>query len=219
MSSDKKNSGMQAAIVGVTASSLDARLWLFILGLLHLIIALACSGTLMASATPPLQEVVGKPSDTPAPRNIQFTRITLREGLSQAAVTTIAQDRYGMIWLGTQEGLNRYDGYEMVVYEHLPGQPDTLSHDWVWSVYPDSSGTLWVGTDGGGLNRYNRSEDKFTHYRHDPQDPLSLSNDRVRVIYQDAQGTLWIVVKAITVIPFARRQLAHVITVVASTFA
>lgn len=146
----------------------------------------------MASDSVSPQAVAGKPDDTPVARNIQFTRITPREGLSQAGINAIAQDAYGMIWLGTQEGLNRYDGYDTVVYEHLPGESDTLSHDWVWSVYLDTSGTLWVGTDGGGLNRYNRAEDTFTHFRHDPADPHSLSNDRVRIIYQDSQGTFWI---------------------------
>jgi diguanylate cyclase (GGDEF)-like protein len=125
-------------------------------------------------------------------RNIQFTRITPWDGLSQAAVNGIVQDPYGMIWLGTQEGLNRYDGYEMVVYEHRAGDKASLSHDWVWTVFVDDGGTLWVGTDGGGLNRYDRAADTFTAFRHDPDNEHSLSSDRVRVIHQDAQGTLWI---------------------------
>ena len=161
-------------------------------GLLCVLMLMAGAGNATASPAPPLQTLASESSAAPAQRNIRFTRITPREGLSQAGVNAIAQDQYGMIWLGTQEGLNRYDGYKMVVYEHQPGQPDTLSHDWVWTVHLDNRGTLWVGTDGGGLNRYNRTEDSFTHYRHDPDDPLSLSNDRVRVIYQDAQGVLWI---------------------------
>jgi diguanylate cyclase (GGDEF)-like protein len=192
MCSDKQASGVQSAMTGDTAHPLPARTRQLVFGLLYLLMAVVCTCNVMASATPPLQEVASKPGDTIVPRNIQFTRITPREGLSQAGVNAIAQDQYGMIWLGTQEGLNRYDGYEMVTYEHLPGEPDTLSHDWVWSVYLDAGGTMWVGTDGGGLNRYNRVEDTFTHFRHDPDNPLSISNDRVRVIYQDAQGTFWI---------------------------
>ena len=153
---------------------------------------MGCGYGALASPTPLAQAVANEPMGIPAPRNLQFTRITQREGLSQAGVNAIVQDQYGTIWLGTQEGLNRYDGYEMVVYEHLPGEADTLSHDWVWSVHLDKEGTLWVGTDGGGLNRYNRGDDNFTHFRHDPDNPGSLSSDRVRVIFQDAQATFWI---------------------------
>ena len=174
------------------AYPVHARTRQIVSGLLYLLMAVACACSATASPTPPSQGLASEPGATLSPRNLQFTRITPREGLSQAGVNAIAQDQYGMIWLGTQEGLNRYDGYNMVVYEHQPGAPDTLSHDWVWSVYLDASGTMWVGTDGGGLNRYNRSEDTFTHFRHDPDNPLSLSSDRVRVIYQDAQGSLWI---------------------------
>jgi diguanylate cyclase (GGDEF)-like protein len=126
------------------------------------------------------------------PRNLQLSHVTVREGLSQAAVNAIAQDEYGFIWFGTQEGLNRYDGYEMAVYEHDVKSPTSLSHNWVWDVLVDSSGTLWVGTDGGGLNRFDREQGSFSHFRHDPANMHSLSNDRVRVIYQDRQGNYWI---------------------------
>jgi diguanylate cyclase (GGDEF)-like protein len=163
-----------------------------VIGLFCTLLVITGTGKVAANVASATSEQASVPAKSAAARNMQFTRLTQREGLSQGGVNAIAQDAYGMIWLGTQEGLNRYDGYEMVVYENLPGEPDTLSHDWVWSVYIDNNGTLWVGTDGGGLNRYNRSEDTFTHFRHDPNDPQSLSNDRVRVVYQDAQGSLWV---------------------------
>ena len=161
-------------------------------GMFFLLGMLACASNAMASATPLLPAVTHAVVDAPVPRNIQFTRITSREGLSQAGVNAIVQDLHGFIWFGTQEGLNRYDGYEMVVYEHQADNPASLSHDWVWSVYLDAAGSLWIGTDGGGLNRFNPAEETFTHFRHDPENPASLSNDRVRSIYQDARGSYWI---------------------------
>jgi diguanylate cyclase (GGDEF)-like protein len=126
------------------------------------------------------------------PRNIQFSTLSVPDGLSQATVNAIAQDGQGFIWFGTQEGLNRYDGYEFKVYEKDSAEPHSLSHDWVWTVYADNVGRLWVGTDGGGLSRYQPGSDNFTHFRHNPDDPASLSGDRVRVIYQDRQGVFWI---------------------------
>lgn len=125
-------------------------------------------------------------------RNLLFSRLSTDEGLSQAGINSIVQDRYGFIWIGTQEGLNRYDGNEFIVYEHDSEDPTSLPHNWVWTTLVDDSGSLWVGTDGGGLSRYDPGLDGFIHFRHDPQDESSLSNNRVRVIYQDHQGELWI---------------------------
>ena len=150
----------------------------------------ACLFGVLTGAQASTQERDGSPSL--APRNIQFSHVTVREGLSQAAINTIAQDQYGFIWIGTQEGLNRYDGYEMTVFEHDAKHPASLSHSWVWSVLADRDGVIWVGTDGGGLNRLDRERGTFSHFRHDPADQHSLSSDRVRVIYQDRQGDYWV---------------------------
>jgi diguanylate cyclase (GGDEF)-like protein len=127
-----------------------------------------------------------------AQRNLRFFRIGRREGLSQASVNAIVQDNLGYIWIGTQEGLNRFDGYEMEVFEHDPADPGSLSRDWVWSVYVDRDGTLWVGTDGGGLERYDREKHAFDHYQHDQENPNSLSSNRIRAILEDSQGIFWI---------------------------
>ena len=125
-------------------------------------------------------------------RNLSFMRIAIEQGLSQGAANAIVQDKQGFIWFGTQEGLNRYDGQSIKVYEHLHNEPTSLSNDWIWSLLVDHDGVLWVGTDGGGLNRFDHERNVFTHFRHNPADATSLSNDRVRVIYQDLQGVYWL---------------------------
>lgn len=164
-----------------------ASFWVTLIGLLAV---LACCYSVPVYAKSVAYQA--GPATGLSARNILFSRISQRQGLSQGAVNAIAQDHQGFIWFGTQEGLNRYDGYEMVVYDHKQGVAGSLSHDWVWSVYVDNAGTLWVGTDGGGLNRYDRQTDSFTRFRHAEDDPSSLSNDRVRVIYQDSHGDYWI---------------------------
>jgi len=161
--------------------------WLRLFGLLMLL-GCCCSSASYAQAG--LQEPGTNSGLTT--RNILFSAITQQQGLSQGAINAIAQDPHGFIWLGTQEGLNRYDGYETVVYGNQHDDPGSLSHDWVWSLYVDTAGDLWVGTDGGGLNRYDRESDSFTRFRHAPGDPHSLSSDRVRVVYQDSKGYYWI---------------------------
>ncbi len=126
------------------------------------------------------------------PRNLYFTHIGPRQGLSQSAVNAIVQDRFGYIWLGTQEGLNRWNGYEMKVFQASVGDPGALSHDWIWSLHADPDGVIWIGTDGGGLNRYDPVTGRFSSYRHDDKDPHSLSNDRVRVVLRSRQGHFWL---------------------------
>lgn len=125
-------------------------------------------------------------------RNLSFTHLTLEHGLSQAGINAIVQDHQGYIWFGTQEGLNRYDGQNVQVFEHDRKNPKSLANDWIWSLLVDRDGVLWVGTDAGGLNRFDPARKMFSHFQHKPGDVDSLSHDRVRVIYQDREGAYWI---------------------------
>jgi len=121
---------------------------------------------------------------------IKFENIGIEEGLSQASIHCICQDSKGFIWIGTESGVNRYDGYNFIVYTPEVRNPKSLSNSWVYSVYEDHLGTLWIGTDNG-LNRFNREKETFIHYFHDPEDPNSLSNNKVYTIYEDKSGSLW----------------------------
>ena len=133
----------------------------------------------------------------PRPRRVQdndirFERISLEQGLSQSVVLCMLQDSHGFMWFGTQDGLNRYDGYDFVVYKHDPEDPHSLSDGFVRSIYEDRSGALWIGTNTGGLDRFDRETERFTHYQNDPDDPHSLSDDNVQSIYEDRAGVLWV---------------------------
>ncbi len=125
-------------------------------------------------------------------RSIRFEHLSLEEGLSQVTVTCVLQDRAGFLWLGTQDGLNRYDGSRFEVHKHDPTDPASLPSDWVNALAEDPSGDLWIGTEGGGLIRWHRDRGTFTAYRHDAVDPASLSGDRVRALSVDRLGGLWI---------------------------
>jgi diguanylate cyclase (GGDEF)-like protein len=124
-------------------------------------------------------------------RNIRFDRISLEQGLSQSAINAILQDSRGFMWIGTEDGLNRYDGYDFTIHKHDSQDPASLSHNFIWTILEDRDGDLWFGTDGGGLNRWNPHDRRFTRFRNDPADPASLSHDQVRVLYEDSHGTLW----------------------------
>lgn len=122
---------------------------------------------------------------------IRFKRLTIEDGLSQSSVLCILQDSKGFMWFGTEDGLNRYDGYNFKVFKSYRGDTSSLSDNSVWSIYEDHEGVLWVGTLGG-LNRFDRETEKFTRYINDPNDPNSLSHNVVRSIIEDSHGVLWI---------------------------
>ncbi len=130
-------------------------------------------------------------SSTTTP-TVRFEHLSLEQGLSQSSVLCIIQDSQGLIWFGTQDGLNKYDGYEITVYKPKPNDPTSLSHNLIWTLLEDRSGALWIGTDGGGLDRFDREIGTFTHYRMIPGDPYSLSSDFVWSLYEDQQGVLWV---------------------------
>ena len=124
-------------------------------------------------------------------QNLKFEHLSLEEGLSQSTVYAIWQDSQGFMWFGTQDGLNKYDGYQFTVYRHDPNDANSLSHNEIFAIYQDSRGTLWIGT-GGGLNQFDRQQERFVHYIHDPQNTESLSHNTVSAIYEDKTKTLWI---------------------------
>jgi signal transduction histidine kinase/ligand-binding sensor domain-containing protein len=121
---------------------------------------------------------------------VKFDRISLEQGLSQSTVNCILQDRYGFMWFGTQDGLNRYDGFTFTVYRHRADDPSSLSTNFVWALSEDKDGALWIATDGGGLDRFERDTGKFVHYQAGPTSE-SLTTNFVRVVYQDHAGVLW----------------------------
>ena len=102
----------------------------------------------------------------PDARPIYFEHLTMRDGLSQSTVMSILQDSQGYLWLGTESGLNRYDGYSVHEYRRARGNEQGLANDYVWSLAEDHAGDLWLATWGGGVARWKRSVDRFESFRH-----------------------------------------------------
>jgi signal transduction histidine kinase/ligand-binding sensor domain-containing protein/DNA-binding response OmpR family regulator len=125
------------------------------------------------------------------PGSVTFRRLTIEDGLSQSIVHCIYQDRQGFMWFGTQDGLNRFDGYQFVIFRHDPASAHSLSSNWVNDIqgYDDR---IVVATFGGGLNIYEPLDATFRSYRNDPSDSLSLPHDDVKKLYRDRRGVLWV---------------------------
>ncbi len=124
--------------------------------------------------------------------NPRFEHITIDDGLSQGLVWTIHQDRRGFMWFGTKDGLNRYDGYNFVVFRHDPFDSTTISGNSVTAIFEDSRGKLWFGTQNSGLNCFDPATETFHRFKHDPENLNSLSSNFVTAICeaQDPQGTV-----------------------------
>ena len=134
--------------------------------LLLTILLVSCSGAVPSIPTSALQNETQPAAQTeplpPRPNAVvQFQQLSLEDGLSQSVVNVILQDRRGFLWFGTQDGLNRYDGYNFKVYKPNPEDPNSLSDGWIELLYEDSDGYLWIGTYQGGLNMYNPNTDTF----------------------------------------------------------
>lgn len=123
---------------------------------------------------------------------IKFQPLRGEHGLSQVTVRCILQDHKGFIWFGTQDGLNKFDGYSFTVYRHDEEEASSLSNNSIASLYEDKAGTLWVGTVGGGLNRFDRATETFTRYLNDEANPQSLGSDYITFISEGEAGNLWV---------------------------
>lgn len=122
--------------------------------------------------------------------DLNFDFISADKGLSQNTIHCILQDKYGFMWFATEDGLDRYNGYGFTTFKNDPMDKKSVSDNFIWTVYEDHEGTIWVGTNNGGLCKFNRDEQNFTIYKNDPNNSSSLSNDNVRAIYEDNEGTI-----------------------------
>ncbi len=84
-----------------------------------------------------------------AQSDVIFNHLTIEDGLSQSSVTCILQDKSGFMWFGTQDGLNRYDGYNFKMFKIIPDDSSSLTSNFIFSIIEDQSGTLHVETQGG----------------------------------------------------------------------
>ena len=122
--------------------------------------------------------------------DVRFLRLSGFEGLSQNRVTQIVQDDQGFIWLATQHGVDRYDGYQFRMFRNDPHQANSLCGVFMLSLFKDRSGTLWMGCEHG-LDRFDPSTETFVHYPIS-SDTVPHLSDVVRHIYEDAGGILWL---------------------------
>jgi signal transduction histidine kinase/ligand-binding sensor domain-containing protein/DNA-binding response OmpR family regulator len=120
-----------------------------------------------------------------------FNHLTVEDGLSQSTIFAITQDHKGFIWIGTRDGLNRYDSHDIKIYRSVSGDPNSLVYNVITSLLTDSKGQLWVGTSMGAC-LYHYDKDNFTRILNVSGETSSLSSNNVTVIYEDRHKNIWI---------------------------
>lgn len=126
---------------------------------------------------------------------ISFETLGIKEGLSQSSIFCIKQDSQGFMWFGTEDGLNKYNGYTFQIYRNDPQDPYSISYNYIRDIcenYGKDKAELWIATYGGGLNRFDIEKEKFFHYKHNPKQANSLSSNFVLSLCRDNLGNIWI---------------------------
>jgi len=157
----------------------------------YLLVLLAFSLPPSAGAEP-RPVVAGTPIRLPLVegKDIRFTHLSTEQGLSENRVDHMLQDRQGFIWIGTLNGLNRYDGYRFKTHKPVPDNPNSLGGLRVFAVLEDRSGILWIGVDQE-LDRFDPVTETFSRFRADPDNPASPSG-YLEHMTQDRDGILWL---------------------------
>ncbi len=123
--------------------------------------------------------------------SLRFGRLGTDKGLSNSTVYCSFMDSQGFMWFGTEDGLNKYDGYIFDTYKSAPSDSTSLSNNIIRCIFEDSRKNLLIGTDNG-LNIYNRTNGSFTRYLHDEKNKNSISNNLIYAICEDHAGTVWV---------------------------
>ena len=120
-----------------------------------------------------------------------FKTYNIADGLPSKSTTATFRDSRGFIWVGTENGLCRFDGYTFKIFNHKPADSTSISNNFVSSIVEDRKGMLWVGTMDG-LNRMDPMTEKFQSFYHKESLPLSISNNKIWALLCDRQGIIWV---------------------------
>ncbi|CAM2010166.1 ATP-binding protein [Acanthopleuribacter pedis] len=127
--------------------------------------------------------------------SLRFRPLPRDSGLSQGGVSCVLQDHQGYLWVGTEDGLNRYDGNQFTIYRHDSDQAGSISGSYIGSLYEDRRGTLWITAARAGLNRYHPATDSFTVYSRDSEKGKALLSNWVTGVFEDATGRFWVMTR------------------------
>ncbi|HQT21535.1 MAG: hypothetical protein B7X86_01250 [Sphingobacteriales bacterium 17-39-43] len=121
-----------------------------------------------------------------------LSKLNSTNDISQHTILSIHKDKFGFIWFGTQDGLNRYDGFKFDVYKYSDNNKHSLPSNYIQTISEDKDGNLWLGTRTHGISKFRRSDRTFINYKHDSKVKKSLSSNKINHVLVDKKGRLWI---------------------------
>ncbi len=125
-------------------------------------------------------------------QQLHFDHLGTENGLSELNPNCILQDSRGFIWIGTADGLNRYDGYKFKVFRNDAKDTTSIANNYIQDIIEDKDGNIWIATVGGGLNKFDRITNRFYRYRHNAKDKASISSDFISGVTIDRSGKIWV---------------------------
>lgn len=115
---------------------------------------------------------------------LKFLHLNTENGLPDGTVRSVTEDKYGYMWLGTQYGLCRFNGYDQTIYFHRKGDSGSIAGNFIWSTFTDKAGDVWVGNDGF-LSKYKYRNGNFENY------PCPHKGDITKII-EAGNGLFWL---------------------------
>jgi len=125
-------------------------------------------------------------------QQLHFTHFGTEDGLSELNPNCLLQDSRGFIWIGTADGLNRYDGYDFKIFRNDARDNSSIGNNYVQDIIEDKDGNIWAATIGGGLNKFDRNTNRFHRYLHNEKDKSSISSNFVSKLAIDKSGKIWV---------------------------
>ena len=123
---------------------------------------------------------------------LKFQNYSIEEGLSNPYIQCIYQDKRKYLWIGTSDGLNRFDGYAFKIYRYNEADTNSLNGVLVRTIYEDSNSNLWIGTERGGLCLYRYQFDNFKRFTNKEYNSYTLTDKQVNSIVEDSRERLWL---------------------------
>ena len=134
-------------------------------------------------------------SNTPSELTNEYSveLLTEEDGFVSSEIYSIIQDNQGLLWFGTGEnGIMRYDGRKVTLFEFDSSNPNGLSHNDAGNLMLDRNGQIWIGTWGGGANLYQPKTGRFQHFINEPLRSDSLASNRIQSLFHDQDGSIWL---------------------------
>jgi signal transduction histidine kinase/ligand-binding sensor domain-containing protein/DNA-binding response OmpR family regulator len=125
-------------------------------------------------------------------RTLQFNYLTSKDNLSNNYITSVLEDFKGYMWIGTSDGLNKWNGYEMEVFRFSLNDTNSIPNNFINCLAEDNEQNIWIGTTQGGLARYNLTQEKFSRYNTKEGSTSSIRNNYIRKIIVDRKQNVWV---------------------------